>query len=502
MNQDLSVVNTTDTTELEAKLNSLFQQIGEGLKQLQQLDGLSNLDELKNLKRLESIDLCLKHLEELAKIKDLDLLGSLSELRQLGNLDRLNKLDKLDELKNLRNLEDLAELARLGELKNLIHLQQLTRLDKINELAKLDVIDRLDVTLTRHNETLRPLKHLDELEKLKYLEQLKSLSSLESLGNLVKLEKLIFLDELNKLENLKSLAALDNLKHLPVLDELKNLDQLKKLQHLEELQKLHELKNLDQLEKLKSLSKLDRIDDARFAERLDKLDKLDILKNESKKLAIQQFVGTGLDIMKVTLAAVIIILVASFQSGQKVISKTLPFIGFSHSAQTSLGLQLLMGHVPDEKFEEVLVNVRKKIDFEVNSLFSLTPLPLPLDRLILIKQLSAYQFSDFGADLSDEIKTKMGARKNALSNQVIEALDFSIGLKKAEGNENAHKVLREVKILIMNGKYMEALELALPYWGSDQGMALSVLISIIEMEKVAPELVERVLSRPLSQKNL
>jgi hypothetical protein len=46
------------------------------------------------------------------------------------------------------------------------------------------------------------------------------------------------------------------------------------------------------------------------------------------------------------------------------------------------------------------------------------------------------------------------------------------------------------------------LELALPYWGSDQGMALSVLISIIEMEKVAPELVERVLSRPLSQKNL
>jgi hypothetical protein len=500
MNTDLSVDNTTDVSGLEAKLNLLFQQISEGLKHLHQLDGLSSLDELKNLKHLDAINLCLKHLEDLAQLKNLEQLDSLNELRQLGQLDRLNKLDKLDELKKL---EDLSELTRLGELKSLIYLEELKRLDKINELAKLDVIDRLDIVLTRHHEALRPLKHLDDLEKLKSLEELNSLSNLETLKKLVLLEKLSQLDnleKLEKLENLNSLSALDNLRHLQILDELKNLDQLRKLESLDELKKLHELKNLDQLEKLKTLNKLDLIEDARFAERLDKLDKLDILKNESKKLAIQQLIGTGLDILKVSLAAVIIILVLSSQGGQKIISKTLPFIGFSHSAQTSLGLQMLMGQIPDEKFEELLGKVRKKIDFEVDSLYTTTLLPLPLDRLTLLKQLKAYQFSDFGLDLSDEVKTKLDSRKNTLANQVIESIDFSIGIRKSEGNENAEKILRQTKILIMNGKFVESLELALPYWGSEQAMTLSALLSIIEMEKLAPEILERVLSRPLTRK--
>lgn len=513
MGADLSIINLDSPNELEVKLNLLVDQISVGLTQLNQLEGLSHLEELKKLGHLEqfedlkslseaslqAVNLCLQHLEALEKLKDLQLVESLSELKQLVHLERLNKLDKLDEL---RKLEDLSELTRLNELKNLVYLEELKRLDKINELSKLDVIDRLDSALNHHEDTLRPLRHLDELEKLKFLKELNALSHLDDLKSLSKLDKLTSLENLAKLDNLESMSALDNLRHLAILDELKNLDQLRKLQKLDDLEKLSDLKNLDQLEKLNHLSKLDRIEDARFAQRLDKLDKLDILKNESKKLALQQLVGTVLDVLKVSLAAVIIIFILQSRSGQNIISKTLPFIGFSNSAQTSLGLQMLMGQIPDEQFEQILGTVRKKIDFEITSLFSTSPLPQPLDRLILVKQLKAYEFSEFGSDLSDEIKTKIDSKKNALSNQVIEAIDFSIALKKSEGNETAEKILREIKILIMNGKFMKSLELSLPYWGSDKAMTLSALISIIEMEKVAPELVDRVINRPLIGKNL
>lgn len=500
MSANLGAANTIKLSQLESKLSSVLEELS-SLDELQKLKQLGQLEHMKTLTEssLEGINRCLKHIEGLESLKDLKLVESLTELRQLNSLEQLDKLDKLEDLKKLDGLE---ELYRLNELKNLIFLEELHRLDKINELSKLEVIDRLDATLTRHHETLRPLKHLDELEKLTSLENLKSLSELESLKKLTQLDKIALLENLDKLDNLKSLSSLDNLRQLMILDELKNLDQLKKLQKLEGLDKLSDLKNLDQLEKLAHLHKLDRLEDKSFAEQLNKLDKLDILNSESKKLFFQQLIGTGLDVLKLTLAVVFILVVLSSRTGQSIVTKVLPLIGFSNSAQTSLGLQMLMGSIPDEQFEQVLSNVRKKIDFEMDSLFSAQPLPLPVERLGLIKQLNSYEFSEFGADLSFEVKTKMDEKTNALRNQVIEALDFSIGLKKSQGNKDAEKVLREVKILVMNGKFLKALELSLPFWGSDKSMNLVVLISLLEMEKAAPELIERVLNRPVMKKKL
>jgi hypothetical protein len=513
MDAESGVVNSDGISELEARLKLLTEQISEGLKQLNQLSGLSKLDQLKHLQHLEDIEKLksisesylqavnstLKQVEGLGKLKDLNLLEMLSELNQLSHLDRLNKLDKLEEL---NKLHELVSLDRLHELRNLIFLEELKRLDKINELSKLEVIDRLDLTLNRHQETLRPLKHLDELENLNSLKELKSLSQLEALKNLSHLDKIALLENLNKLDNLKAMGSLDNLRHLSILDELKNLDELRKLQKLDDLDKLSELKNLDQLEKLNHLSKLDRIEDARFAERLNKLDKLDILKEESKKLVLQQILGTGLDVVKLSLAVVIIILILTSHTGQKVISNALPLIGFSNSAQTSLGLHMIMGQIPDEQFEKILENLKRKIGFEIDTLYGASPLPRPLERLALIKQLKAYDFSEFGSDLADDIKTKMDAKKNALNNQVIESLDFAIGIKKSEGNESAERLLRELKLLIMNGKFISALEISLPYWGSEKAITLAILLSIIEMEKESPELVENVLNRSLINKNL
>jgi hypothetical protein len=482
---------------LLSKLDSLGEL--EKLNLLSKLDNLgllSSLEDLQHLKKLEQlVQLAqLNKLEELKKLEKLDALSSLDKLDELSKLDKLQKLSHLDQLKELNQLIELNKLQELGNLKNLASLKELVHLDKISELSKLDVIGKLEHTLSHHKDVLVPLKKLEHLEKLDNLMMMDKLGELKSLSEL---EKLVLLKRLDELQNLTALSELDNLKSLRRLDEMQNLDQLKKLTELQNLGKLDELKNLNYLEKLGQLDKLNRIDDARFAERLERLDKLDILKTESKKLVYQQLVGFLLDVVKFTLAGFCILMVLTTERGQQVTSKILPAIGFGNAAQTSLALQMLVGQIPEEDFEDIVQQTRKKIEFEINQIFSTDSIVSPYRRLELLRQVKGYSYASNGVDLGHEANLKIKEKNQTLEVEAVESLDYAIGMAKSESNAEKERYLREVKILLMNRNYIEVLQKTISEWHSGREMVKASLLAIIYLEQETPDVLDKILSRPI-----
>jgi hypothetical protein len=469
------------------------------LSKLENLGLLSSLEDLQHLKKLEQlVQLAqLNKLEELKKLEKLDSLSSLDKLDELSKLDKLQKLSHLDQLKELNQLIELNKLQELGHLKNLTSLKELVHLDKISELSKLDVIGKLEHTLSHHKEALAPLNKLEHLNKLEQLDNLMMMEKLTELKKLSELDKLVLLKKLDELQNLSSLSELDNLKSLRRLDEMQNLDQLKKLSELQNLGKLDELKNLNNLEKLGKLEKLDRIDDARFAERLERLDKLDILKTESKKLVFQQFVGFILDVFKFVLAGFCILMVMTTERGQQISSKILPAIGFGNAAQTNLALQMLVSEIPEEDFDDIIQQTRKKMEYEINQIFSLDAIVGFNRRSELIKQVKGYSFSANGVDLGHEAEIKIKEKKQLLEVEAVESIDYAISLAKSQSNSEKEKYLREIKILLMNRKYIELLDKTLPFWSQGQEMVRASLVAILELESEAPEILDKILSKPV-----
>ncbi len=473
----------------------------EKLALLSKLDSLSELENLEQLSKLENLSLLsgledLQHLKRLDKLEKLDSLGSLEKLDELSKLDKLQKLSHLDQLKELNQLIELNKLQELVHLRNLTSLKELSHLDKISELSKLEVIGKLENALHHHKDVLIPLKKLDHLDKLEHLSNLVMMEKLGDLKNLNELDKLVLLKKLDELQNLSSLSELDNLKSLRRLDEMQNLEQLKKLQELQNLVKLDELKSLNHLEKLTQLEKLDRIDDARFAERLERLDKLDILKTESKKLVFQQLVGFILDVFKFVIAGFCILMVMTTERGQQVTSKILPAIGFGNSAQTSLALQMLVGQLKEDEFEEIIQQTRKKMEFEINSVFSNDSVISPYRRLELLRQAKGYSFSSNGVDLGHEAELRIKEKVQRLEVESVESIDYAIGLSKSESNIEKERFLREVKILLMNRKYVELLEKTLPRWNSGREMVKASLIALYYLELETPDVLDEILGRP------
>jgi hypothetical protein len=469
------------------------------LSKLENLGLLSSLEDLQHLKKLEQlVQLAqLNKLEELKKLEKLDSLSSLDKLDELSKLDKLQKLSHLDQLKELNQLIELNKLQELGNLKNLASLKELVHLDKISELSKLDVIGKLEHTLSHHKDVLVPLKKLEHLDKLENLDNLVEMEKLGELKKLSELEKLVLLKKLDELQNLTALSELDNLKSLRRLDEMQNLDQLKKLTELQNLGKLDELKNLNYLEKLGQLDKLNRIDDARFAERLERLDKLDILKTESKKLVYQQLVGFLLDVVKFTLAGFCILMVLTTERGQQVTSKILPAIGFGNAAQTSLALQMLVGQIPEEDFEDIVQQTRKKMEFEINQIFSTDSIVSPYRRLELLRQVKGYSYASNGVDLGHEANLKIKEKNQTLEVEAVESLDYAIGMAKSESNAEKERYLREIKILLMNRNYIEVLQKTISEWHSGREMVKASLLAIIYLEQETPDVLDKILNSPM-----
>ncbi len=492
--EKLSLLNKLDSLNALEKLSLLSK-----LENLGLLSGLEDLQHLKKLEQLVQLNQLgqLGKLDELKKLEKLNSLSSLEKLDELSKLEKLQKLSHLDQLKELNQLIELNKLSELQNLKNLSSLKELSHLDKINELSKLEIINKLEMALTHHKDVLVPLKKLDHLQKLEHLDNLVMMDKLGDLKNLTQLEKLALLKKLDELENLSALSELDNLKSLKRLDEMQNLDQLKKLTELQSLGKLDELKSLNQLEKLTQLEKLNRIDDARFAERLERLDKLDILKTESKKLVFQQFVGFFLDILKFVVAGFCVLMVLTTERGQQVTAKILPAIGFGNAAQTSLALQMLVGQMPEEDFENIVQQTRKKMEYVINQIFSLDSIITFSRRAELIKQVKGYSFAANGVDLGHEAEVKIKEKKQILEVEAIESIDYAISLAKSQSDNNKEKNLREIKILLMNRKYIELLEKTLPQWNNGQEMVRASLIGILELETEAPDILDKILSKPV-----
>lgn len=210
-----------------------------------------------------------------------------------------------------------------------------------------------------------------------------------------------------------------------------------------------------------------------------------------------QILSLVFEIIKFSLAGILMTMFLSTQMGQRVTSKVLPVLGFGNSAQTNLGLQLLVQELNEEEFHDILKEVRKKVQFELLGLFSKNPSIGPERRLDLLTQLKGYAFSATGADLESEIQKKLKDLNQELETSTIEALNYAQSNAVAQNNTEREKLLRELKILLLNRKYVNLLEKTLPYWYQDGPFVQLSLLAIIAMDQETPEVLQKMLSAPI-----
>jgi hypothetical protein len=215
------------------------------------------------------------------------------------------------------------------------------------------------------------------------------------------------------------------------------------------------------------------------------------------KLIKPQLIGLILETIKFAIAGILMTTFLSTQMGQKITAKVLPVLGFGNAAQTNLGLQLLVNEVKEEEFHDILKEIRKKIQFEMSSLFSKNQGVSPERRLELLTQLKGYAFSAIGVDLEDEVQKKLKELNQNLETNTIEALNYSQSSAAAQNNSEREKLFRELKILLMNRKYVNLLEKALPYWYQDETFVQLSLLAIIAMDQETPEVLHKMLSGPI-----
>lgn len=442
----LKAVNSSEGANLEAGKASEEQEI---------MSLLATLVRAHYLEKSSKFDMAV-NFEKLFKLDSLDQLKFLEEL---DNLKSLKQLQQMESLKELSNLKELRELTKLEELKTLEHL------DKLSELRSLDKLDRLT-----------SLQHLDKLNDLNQLDRLSNLKELYRLDAIQILNKL--------LEDHRSTLA--PLVHLDKLPELANLKDLEKLEKLQELGKLKDLDKLD---------KLDRIDDAKFASRLDKLDKLSILERGTRTLVIQQFIGFGLEIVKVGLVGVALVFLLSRETGREIVTKALPAIGFGSSAQVSLGLKLLVGEMSPDQFNGVLNDIRKRIESEIDVALSPSSMLSIMRRMEIINQTMSYSFQASGINLGEEAQKLLEKKLLSLHEIALSRLDFDISTAKGRQDSAKETSLREIKLLLAQRQFPQLLEKALPLWGTNEAVNLAGIVGAANLKIKDSGTLEQILQR-------
>jgi hypothetical protein len=137
------------------------------------------------------------------------------------------------------------------------------------------------------------------------------------------------------------------------------------------------------------------------------------------------------------------------------------------------------------------------MEYEINQIFSLDAIVGFNRRSELIKQVKGYSFSANGVDLGHEAEIKIKEKKQLLEVEAVESIDYAISLAKSQSNSEKEKYLREIKILLMNRKYIELLDKTLPFWSQGQEMVRASLVAILELESEAPEILDKILSKPV-----
>lgn len=415
--------------------------------------------------------------------EEAEVITLLSSLVKLDKLELLKGLDQLGELKSLEQLKELEKLKELSRLSELKPLEGLQKLDELKELSKLEGLTHLS--------ELKPLENLKKLDELKSLQKLDQLISLEKLHELSGLKELSNLKELEKLKAIKTLGKLLE-EHKDVLMPLIHLDRMQELHRLDDLEKLKELGMLHKLEELNKLDKLDRIDDARFAERLNQLDKLHILQSGTRTLVIQQVIGVGLETLKMLVAGILIVFMLSRETGREIAVKAMPALGFGSAAQVNLGLKLLMGETSPEHFQELISDLRKRIDFEIESIFSTSPTLKIARRLELISQVQSYSFQGAGINLSVETKDKLEKSLMKISEAAVSRLQFDMSLARGRQDNETESRLREVKLLLDQKQYPQLIEKVLPLWGQSEAITMAGVAGIVALKMQDPKTLDEV----------
>lgn len=469
-----------------------------------QLDDSFNSTDEESERIISLLTVLLKtHYSQKSQVGEIEKLFKLDKLSELRELDKLKSLDKMEHLVELQNLEQLKSLTLLERLDSLKRLEDLNKLEALNKmenlselrsLDKLSAISTLNSLLDNHKNVLLPLEKLSHLEKLSELEKLSSLAKLDNLSDLQKLEQLERLTNLSLLSQLESLSHLDSMKNLEALEQLNSLQDLGQLTQLGALSNLKELKNLDQLKKLDSLEK---IDDIRFAERLSKLDKLDILKQNTKSMVIQQIIGTGLEFLKLAVAGALMIFLLSRETGREIAVKALPAIGFGSGAQVNLGLRLLMSESTPEDFQELIKNVRVRAFSELASAFSIEE-SLPLQKRIDLLSLAlSYSYTGAGVDLSKEVRTEYDKKLAIINESAIDTISYELARAEGANDEKEIAYLREVKILLIQKQYPQVLEKTLPFWNKSRGINMAIVTATASIRLLDPKTLDEVVRNNL-----
>lgn len=502
MNQDSATLNANkmgDEQEIISLLTSLvrchyLEKSGQ-YHMAMDFEKLFKLDTLHQLNKLEDLD----QLKSLDELKSLDNLRQMKELRELTHLSELKSLEHLDRLNGLKELSSLENLSRLTQLEQLNHLSLLNELKRLDELKKLDQLK--DLNSLKELESLSHLTKLDELKELKRLEILERLEQLKRLEELKNLESLNRLDDLSKLDVINKLSELLR-EHRTTLAPLESLNELKNLSSLKELRSMEQLSNLNYLERLKDLEKLDRIEDAKFAERLDKLDKLDVLKSGTRKLVVQQVIGTGLEFLKIAIAGVLVFFFLSLETGREITAKALPALGFGESAQVNLALKLLVNETTPEFFESTLRDLRKRIAQELTHVFSLNSLHPLSRRLELLQNVQNYSFVSNGIDLVQENKKLIDSHLADLENDTLAKIEYEYSHAKSKGEADKEDKLRVIKLLLLQKKYPQLLEVTLPQWEKTSAATASALLASIQLQINDTATLKEILREQQRKKNL
>ena len=419
-----------------------------------------------------------------------EIMGLLATLVRTHYLEKSSKFDMAVNFEKLFKLESLEQLKFLGELDNLKSLKQLQQMESLKELNNLKELREL----SRLSE-LKTLEHLDKLSGLRYLDNLDKLTSLQQLDKLGDLDQLDRLSNLKELERLNAIHILNKLleEHRTTLGPLIHLEKLTELAHLKDLEKLEKLQELGKLKELDKLDKLDRINDAKFADRLDKLDKLSILEKGTRTLVIHQFISFGLEIVKLTLVGIAVVFLLSRETGREIITKALPAIGFGSSAQVSLGLRLLVGEMSPDQFNGVLVDIRKRIEAEIDVALSPSSMLPIMRRMEIINQTMSYSFQGAGINLAEEAQKVLEKRLLSLHETAISRLDFDISIARGSQDTVKESLLREIKLLLSQKQYPQLLEKALPLWGTNEAVNLAGIVGAANLKIKDPGTLEEIL---------
>lgn len=419
-----------------------------------------------------------------------EIMSLLATLVRTHYLEKSSKFDmalNFEKLFKLESLEQLKFLDELDNLKSLKQLQQMESLKELNNLKELRELSKLS--------ELKPLEHLQKLSELRHLDNLNKLNSLQQLDKLGDLQQLDRLTSLKELEHLSAIHILNKLleEHRTTLGPLVHLDKLPELAHLKDLEKLEKLQDLTKLNELDKLDKLDRIDDAKFADRLDKLDKLSILEKGTRTLVIHQFISFGLEIVKLAMVGVALVFFLSRETGREIVTKALPAIGFGSSAQVSLGLKLLVGEMAPDQFNGVIVDIRKRMEAEIDVALSPSSMLPIVRRMEIINQTMSYSFQGAGINLADEAQKMLEKRLMNLNETALTRLEFDISAARGRQDTLKESSLREIKLLLGQKQYPQLLNKALPLWGTNEAVNLAGIVGAANLKIKDPGTLEEIL---------